>query len=66
MPRGFRPMALVKLAGVYADEGRFDDALRVTDECSPVVPTYPDAHFRAARPWWGSVAATTRAARSAR
>jgi tetratricopeptide (TPR) repeat protein len=44
-PRGFRPTALAKLAGVYTDQGRFADALRVADECLAIVPTYPDGHF---------------------
>jgi tetratricopeptide (TPR) repeat protein len=44
-PRGYRPMALSKLAGLYVDEGRQADALRVADECVAFVPTYPDGHF---------------------
>jgi tetratricopeptide (TPR) repeat protein len=48
-PRGFRPMALVKLAGVYIDDGRPQDALRVADDCLGVVPTFPDAHFARGR-----------------
>jgi tetratricopeptide (TPR) repeat protein len=48
-PRGFRPMALAKLASVYVDDGRPADALRVADECLAVVPTFPDAHFQRGR-----------------
>ena len=44
-PRGYRPMALSKLAGLYVDEGRAGDALRVAGECLTLVPTYPDGHF---------------------
>jgi tetratricopeptide (TPR) repeat protein len=48
-PRGFRPMALAKLAGVYIDDGRHADALRVADECLSVVRTFPDGHFARGR-----------------
>ncbi len=48
-PRGYRPMALSKLAGLYVDEGRPGDALRVADECIGLVPTYPDGHFARGR-----------------
>jgi tetratricopeptide (TPR) repeat protein len=48
-PRGFRPMALAKLAGVYIDDGRPADALRVADDCLAVVPTFPDGHFARGR-----------------
>jgi tetratricopeptide (TPR) repeat protein len=48
-PRGFRPMALAKLAGLYIDEGRPADALPVAEECLAVVPTYPDGHFARGR-----------------
>jgi tetratricopeptide (TPR) repeat protein len=48
-PRGFRPMALAKLAGVYIDDGRSADAMRVADECLGVVPTFPDGHFARGR-----------------
>ena len=48
-PRGYRPMALSKLAGLYVDEGRAGDALRVADECITLVPTYPDGHFARGR-----------------
>ncbi len=45
MPRGFRPMALATLAGMYLDDGRTADALRLADECVEVVKTLPDGHF---------------------
>jgi tetratricopeptide (TPR) repeat protein len=48
-PRGYRPMALSKLAGLYVDEGRAADALRVAEECIAFVPTYPDGHFARGR-----------------
>ena len=48
-PRGFRPQALAKLAGLYIDEQRFADALRLADDCLAAVPTYPDGHFARGR-----------------
>jgi tetratricopeptide (TPR) repeat protein len=48
-PRGFRPLALAKLAGVYIGDRRFDDALAFADDCLAVVPTYPDGHFARGR-----------------
>jgi tetratricopeptide (TPR) repeat protein len=48
-PRGFRPMALAKLAGMYIDDARPADALARADECVSVVPTYPDGHFARGR-----------------
>jgi hypothetical protein len=44
-PRGFRPMAMAKLAGLYVDDGRPAEALTVADECIEFVQTFPDAHF---------------------
>ena len=32
-PRGFRPMALATLGGIYLEDGRLEDALRAGDEC---------------------------------
>jgi len=48
-PRGFRPMALATLAGMYVDDGRPEDALRAADECTAVVATLPDGHFMRGR-----------------
>jgi tetratricopeptide (TPR) repeat protein len=48
-PRGFRPLALAKLAGIYIDEGRFAEALQIADDCVAAVPTYPDGHFARGR-----------------
>jgi glycosyltransferase involved in cell wall biosynthesis len=48
-PRGFRPMALSKLAGLYVDAARPADALRVADECIAIVGSYPDGHFARGR-----------------
>lgn len=38
-------MAMVKLAGLYVDDGRVTEALGIADECIELVPTFPDAHF---------------------
>jgi glycosyltransferase involved in cell wall biosynthesis len=43
--RGFRPMALTTLAGLYVDDGRPADALALADECVAIVATLPDGHF---------------------
>jgi len=48
-PRGFRPMALTTLAGVYLDDGRPADALAAADECIAIVKTLPDGHFARGR-----------------
>lgn len=48
-PRGFRPMALATLAGMYVEEGRAADALRAAEECVAVVATLPDGHFMLGR-----------------
>ncbi len=48
-PRGFRPMALTKLAEVDLGDGRPQNALSMADECLAVVPTFPDAHFARGR-----------------
>jgi len=48
-PRGFRPMALSKLAGLYVDAGRPAEALPVADECVAIVASYPDGHFARGR-----------------
>jgi tetratricopeptide (TPR) repeat protein len=48
-PRGFRPMAMVKLAGLYVDDGRALEALPIADSCVELVPTFPDAHFARGR-----------------
>jgi tetratricopeptide (TPR) repeat protein len=48
-PRGFRPMALSRLAGLYVDAARPADALRVADECIAIVGSYPDGHFARGR-----------------
>ncbi len=48
-PRGFRPMAMVKLAGLYVDDGRVAEALSIADECIKLVPTFPDAQFMRGR-----------------
>ncbi len=48
-PRGFRPQALVILAGIYLDEGRAADALAAADRCIAVVDTLPDGHFARGR-----------------
>jgi tetratricopeptide (TPR) repeat protein len=44
-PRGFRPIALATLAGLYLDEGRPVDALAAADDCVGMVATLPDGHF---------------------
>jgi hypothetical protein len=44
-PRGFRPMAMVKLAGLYVDDARAAEALSIADDCVELVRTFPDAHF---------------------
>ena len=44
-PRGFRPMSLATLAGVYLDDGRPADALALAEECVGIVKTLPDGHF---------------------
>jgi tetratricopeptide (TPR) repeat protein len=44
-PRGFRPMAMAKLAGLYVDDGRPAEALPLADGCIELVRTFPDAHF---------------------
>jgi tetratricopeptide (TPR) repeat protein len=44
-PRGFRPMALTTLAGIYLSDGRLDDALALAQECVAIVRTLPDGHF---------------------
>jgi tetratricopeptide (TPR) repeat protein len=48
-PRGFRPMALCTLAGIYVDDGRAVDALALAEECIGVVKTFPDGHFARGR-----------------
>ncbi len=48
-PRGFRPMALATLAGVYVEDGRPAEALAIADECVSVVKTFPDGHFMRGR-----------------
>jgi tetratricopeptide (TPR) repeat protein len=48
-PRGFRPMALTMLAGIYLDDGRPADALELADECVKIVATLPDGHFMRGR-----------------
>ena len=48
-PRGFRPMALATLAGIYLDDGRAADALALGDECVSIVGTLPDGHFARGR-----------------
>lgn len=44
-PRGFRPMALVKLAGIHIGDGLHVAALEVAEECIGIVPTFPDGHY---------------------
>ena len=44
-PRGFRPMALATLGGMYLDDGRPEDALVAGDECVAIVASLPDGHF---------------------
>ncbi len=44
-PRGFRPMALATLGGIYLDDGRAADALTAGDECVAIVASLPDGHF---------------------
>jgi tetratricopeptide (TPR) repeat protein len=44
-PRGFRPMALATLAGIYLEDGRPADALAAADDCVSIVATLPDGHF---------------------
>ena len=44
-PRGFRPMALTMLAGIYLEDGRPGDALELADECVKIVASLPDGHF---------------------
>jgi tetratricopeptide (TPR) repeat protein len=48
-PRGFRPMALATVAGMYLDDGRPADALAAAEECVAVVATLPDGHFMRGR-----------------
>jgi tetratricopeptide (TPR) repeat protein len=48
-PRGFRPMALATLAGMYVEDGRAADALSAADECTTIVATFPDGHFMRGR-----------------
>ena len=48
-PRGFRPMALATLAGIYLDDGRAADALTAADDCVAIVATLPDGHFARGR-----------------
>lgn len=48
-PRGFRPMALSTLSGLYTEAGRFDEALAAADECVTNVATFPDGHFARGR-----------------
>jgi tetratricopeptide (TPR) repeat protein len=44
-PRGFRPMALATLGGIYLDDGRPQEALAVAEECIAMVASLPDGHF---------------------
>ncbi len=48
-PRGFRPMALTTLGGMYLDERRPEEALALADECVAIVRTFPDGHFTRGR-----------------
>ena len=48
-PRGFRPMALTTLAGIYIEDGRHADALAVADECVSIVASLPDGQFARGR-----------------
>ena len=49
MPRGFRPMALSTLSGLYVEDGRPADALAAAEECVSIVATLPDGHFARGR-----------------
>jgi tetratricopeptide (TPR) repeat protein len=44
-PRGFRPMAMATLGGMYLDDGRAQDALALGDDCVSIVASLPDGHF---------------------
>jgi tetratricopeptide (TPR) repeat protein len=48
-PRGFRPLALTMLAGIYVEDGRPAEALELADECVRVVASLPDGHFARGR-----------------
>ena len=48
-PRGFRPQALIALAGMYVEAGRGGDALRVADACIAAVASLPDGYFARGR-----------------
>jgi tetratricopeptide (TPR) repeat protein len=48
-PRGFRPMALSTLSGLYLEDGRAGEALAAADECVAIVATLPDGHFARGR-----------------
>lgn len=43
--RGFRPMALTTLAGLYVELGRAAHALVLADKCVSIAPTLPDGHY---------------------
>jgi glycosyltransferase involved in cell wall biosynthesis len=45
LQRGFRPMALTTLAGMYVELERPVDALATADRCVAVAPSLPDGHF---------------------
>ena len=47
--RGFRPMALATLAGLYVEDGRMAQALAAADDCVAIVATFPDGHFARGR-----------------
>ena len=44
-PRGFRPQALLMLAGLQLEDGAGDLALATIERCIAAVSTLPDAHF---------------------
>lgn len=48
-PRGFRPMALATLGGLYLEAGQPAETLKLADECIAIVPTLPDGHFNRGR-----------------
>jgi tetratricopeptide (TPR) repeat protein len=48
-PRGFRPMAMATLSGMYVEAGLNDEALAAADECVAMVATFPDGHFARGR-----------------
>jgi tetratricopeptide (TPR) repeat protein len=48
-PRGFRPLTLTMLAGIYVEDGRAAEALELADECVKVVASLPDGHFARGR-----------------